>query len=68
MKIMIECNSKSVILLSMLIIFDNIGSHFYSKIVQLVLIIVLMNNLELSEIDTSYENIPNIDTTTDIEL
>ena len=52
----------------MLIIFDNIGSHFYSKIVQLVLIIVLMNNLELSEIDTSYENIPNIDTTTDIEL
>ena len=46
MKIVIECNSKSVILLSMLIIFDNIGSHFYSKIVQLGLIIVLMNNLE----------------------
>ena len=68
MKIMIECNSKSVILLSMLIIFDNIGSHFYSKIVQLGLIIVLMNNLELSKIDTTYENIPNIDTITDIEL
>lgn len=68
MKVVIDCNSKSIILLSILIIFDNIGSHFYSKIIQLGLIIVLINNLELSKIDTTYENIANIDTTTDIEL
>ena len=57
MKLILEHSSKLIILFIVIILFDTIGAHLYSKFTMLLLIIILVNNLKLSTTDTRYGNI-----------